>query len=72
MVWCLVGGFLLGVLFMFLIGRTQNDGDLVIYVPDQPDEPMYPYCEGKKPLEVVMTQKSVKLNVVIRHLNSQK
>lgn len=72
MVWYLIGGFLLGVLCMLLIGRIRNDGDLVIYIPDHPDEPMYPYMEGKQPLEVVMTKKSVKLNVVHRHLHSHK
>ncbi len=72
MVWYLVGGFLLGALVMFLVGQSQNDGDLVIYIPDYPDEPMYPMLEGKKPLEVIMTKKSVKLNVVMRQLHSHK
>lgn len=72
MVWCLLGGFLLGILLMVLVGAVRNDGDLVIYIPDHPDEPPYPQLEGKKPLDVLMNKKNVKFKVVIRPLHSQK
>ena len=72
MVWYLIGGFLLGILFMLLVGRIRNDGDLVIYIPDDPDEPMYPQLEGNRSLEVLMAKKRVTFNVVSRKLHSQK
>lgn len=72
MVWYLIGGFLLGILFMALIGRMRNDGDLVVYIPDIADEPPYLCSEWKQPIQAVMSKKRVKLNVVIRQLNSQK
>lgn len=72
MVYCILAGILLGAIITLILVRMFSDGDLVVYIPDYPDEPPYLSSEWNKPIGQVLNKKRVTLKVVIRHLNSQK
>ena len=72
MIYGILGGILLGAVLTLVLIRAINDGNLVVYIPDHPDEPPYLSSEWNKPIKHVLGKKFAVLKVVVRHIDSQK
>ena len=65
----LIAAFILGVIATLLVTGIRNDGKLKIYIPDYEDEPPYPVAEFRRPIEVLMRKRGIKLDIEVVNLD---